>query len=144
MAENGDSLSGWGFEDGANGEGVLRDAPPRETDKRPFDFEERTAQFGEAIVRYSKRIPRDPTNNRLIDQLVGAATSIGANYCEANESATAKDFRYIITRCLKEAKETRHFLRMVAASEPELAQEARAFWREATELIRILSTMKAK
>ena len=37
--------------------------------KHPFDLEERTAQFGEAIVRFSKKIPRDPTNNRLIDQL---------------------------------------------------------------------------
>lgn len=136
--------SDWGFEDGADGEAVLREAPSSETDKHPFDFEERTARFGEAIVRYSKRIPQSPTNNRLIDQLVGAATSIGANYCEANESATTKDFRYIISRCLKEAKETRHFLRMVAASEPGLALEARAFWREATELIRILSTMKGK
>ena len=144
MGGNGDLLSGWGFEGEENGEALLRDAPPGEADRHPFDFEERTARFGEEIVRFSKRIPRDPTNNRLIGQLVGASTSVGANYCEANESASAKDFHFIITRCLKEAKETRHFLRMVAASEPDLAREARAFWREATELIRILSTMKGK
>ncbi len=144
MAANGDSLSDWGAERGGVGESVLRDSPPQNEDKHPFDFEERTARFGEEVVRFSKRIPRDPTNNRLIDQLVGASTSIGANYCEANESASAKDFRFIITRCLKEAKETRHFLRMIAASEPGLAQEARKFWREATELIRILSTMKGR
>ena len=46
--------------------------------KHPFDLEERTARFGEAIVRFSKKTPRDPANNRLIDQLVGAGTSIGA------------------------------------------------------------------
>jgi four helix bundle protein len=115
LGESRDSLSSWGYETGTNGEAVLRDAPITESEQHPFDFEERTARFGEAMVRFSKRIPHSPTNNRLIDQLVGAATSIGANYCEANESATAKDFRYIITRCLKEAKETRHFLRMVLA-----------------------------
>jgi len=59
--------------------------------KHPFDLEERTATFGEAIVRFSKKIPRDPTNNRLIDQLVGCGTSIGANYCEANEGVSKKD-----------------------------------------------------
>src|SRR5438105_8485689 len=56
----------------------------------PFDLEERTAVFGEKIVRFSKRIPRDPTNDRLIDQLVGAGTSVGANYCEANDCVSKK------------------------------------------------------
>src|SRR5688572_4058195 len=50
---------------------------------QPYDLEERTARFGEAIIRFAKKIPRGPGNNRLIDQLVGAATSVGANYCEA-------------------------------------------------------------
>jgi len=83
---NGDLLSGWGFEGEEFGDEVLREASPSSGGEHPFDFEERTARFGEEIVRYSKRIPHSPTNNRLIDQLVGAATSIGANYCEANES----------------------------------------------------------
>lgn len=60
--------------------------------RHPFDLEERTAKFGEAIVRFSGKIPRDPTNNRLIDQLVGCGTSVGANDCEANEGVSKKDF----------------------------------------------------
>ena len=48
---------------------------------KPYDLEERTARFGEAIIRFAKRIPQNPVNNRLISQLVGAGTSIGANYC---------------------------------------------------------------
>ena len=92
----------------------------------PFDLEERTAQFGEAIVRFSKKIPRNPTNNRLIDQLVGCGTSVGANYCEADERVSKKDFRNVIGRCVKEAKETKHFLRMIAAAEPTLMAEARS------------------
>ncbi len=108
--------------------------------KHPFDLEERTAQFGEAIVRFSKKIPRNPTNNRLIDQLVGCGTSVGAQYCEADERVSKKDFRNVIGRCVKEAKETKHFLRMIAASEPSLMEEARSLFREARELHLIFAT----
>jgi|KBSSwiStaDraftv2_1062776.scaffolds.fasta_scaffold47806_2 four helix bundle protein len=124
---------------------VLReDSPIGPNGRHPFDLEERTAVFGEKIVRFSKKIPRDPTNNRLIDQLVGAGTSVGANYCEANDCVSRKDFRYTIKRCLKESKETRFFLRMVASSESGLATEARDLYREATELVRIFASMYRK
>jgi len=131
---NGDNRDAW----------VLRDDPPEAGARHPFDFEERTARFGEAIVRFSKKIPRGPTNNRLIDQLVGARTSVGANFCEASDCVSKKDFRYTVKRCIKEAKETRFFLRMVVASEPSLGEEARSLYREATELVRILATMHGK
>ena len=107
-------------------------------------MEERTAQFGEAIVKFSKKIPHSPTNNRLIDQLVGCGTSVGANYCEANEAVSKKDFRHTAGRCMKEAKESRFFLRMVVASEPQLAEEARKLYHEAKELLLILSSMRRK
>src|SRR5438874_2579570 len=112
--------------------------------KHPFDVEERTARFGEAIVRFSRRIPRDPTNNRLIDQLVGCGTSVGANYCEANEGVSKRDFHNIIGRCVKEAKETKFFLRMVAASEQQLTEEARSLYREAKELHLIFASIYRK
>src|SRR6266496_2556254 len=87
---------------------ILNDATPKpQGGRHPFDLEQRTALFGESIVRFSKKIPRDPTNNRLIDQLVGCGTSVGANYCEANEGVSKKDFRNIISRCVKESKETK-------------------------------------
>src|SRR6266446_3670399 len=78
--------------------------------KHPFDLEERTAKFGEAIIRFCRKIPRGPGNDRLIDQLVGCGTSVGANYCEANEKASKRDFAHSISRCTKEAKETKFFL----------------------------------
>jgi four helix bundle protein len=114
---------------------ALHEEPANAADNRhPFDLEERTTRFGEAIVRFTKKIPRDPSNNRLIDQLVGCGTSVGANYCEADEHVSKKDFGFTISRCVKEAKETRFFLRMIAASEPPLAEEARRLYREAKEL----------
>lgn len=106
-----------------------------------FDLEERTAAFGEAIVRFSKSIPRSPTNDRLIDQLVGCGTSIGANYVEASERVSKKDFRLSISRCSKEAKEAKFFLRMIVASEETLVERARELYREAHQLHRIFASI---
>jgi four helix bundle protein len=108
---------------------------------RRFDLEERTARFGEAIIRFAKRIPRGPGNNRLIDQLVGAGTSIGANYCEADDGVSRKDFKNKIGTCRKEARETKFFLRMVATAEEGLKDDARILWQEAKELHLIFSAI---
>jgi four helix bundle protein len=134
---------------GASGPDFLKEEPHQlsvasQVTRHPFDLEERTALFGERIVRFVKQIPRGPGNNRLIDQLMGAGTSVGGNFCEANDCESKKDFRHILKRCMKEGKETRHFLRMVAAAEPSLAPEARELYREATELLKIFSSMHRK
>ena len=110
---------------------VMRDEAPR---KPVYDLEERTAQFGEAIIRFAKKIPQNPVNNRLIDQLVGAGTAVGANYCEADDGVSKKDFRNKIGTCKKEARETKFFLRMVVAAEEGLKPQARVLWQEAKEL----------
>lgn len=124
---------------------LLQDQPSGNGNSRhPFDLEERTAQFGEAIIRFSKKIPRNPTNDRLIDQLVGCGTSIGGNFREANGSFSKKDFRFSVSRCLKEAKESKFFLRMIAVSEPPLVEEARVLYREANELQLIFASMFRK
>jgi four helix bundle protein len=112
--------------------------------KRVFDLEERTARFGEAIICFAKKIPQNPVNNRLIEQLVGAGTSVGANYCEADDGVSRKDFKHKIGTCRKEARETKFFLRMVATAEPTLKAEARTLWREATELNLIFSSIWRK
>jgi 23S rRNA-intervening sequence protein len=89
---------------------LLNDAQVGSTSERhAFDLEEGTALFGEAIIRFVKKIPRVPENDWLIRQIVGCGTSIGANYCEANEAVSKKDFKCIIGRCVKEAKETNFF-----------------------------------
>jgi four helix bundle protein len=124
----------------------LSDAPADNSaaQRHAFDLEERTARFGEAIIRFVKKVPRNSENNRLINQLVGCGTSVGANYCEANEGVSKKDFRNTIGRCVKEAKETKFFLRMIAASEPKLADEARRLYREAKELHLIFASICRK
>lgn len=102
--------------------------------RRDFDLESRTARFGEAIIGFAKRIPRDAVNLPLISQWVRAGTSIGANYCEADDAGSNKEFRHKIGTCKTEARETKHWLRMVAASESNLKDPARKLWQEAKEL----------
>ena len=99
-----------------------------------YDLEDRTARFGEAVIRFAKTIPHSPVNNRLIGQLVGAGTSIGANYCEADDGVSKKDFLNRIGTCKKEARETKFFLRMIATAEEGLKEQARELWKEAREL----------
>lgn len=115
---------------------VVREEAKR---NRVYDLEERTARFGEAIIDFAKTIPQNPITNRLISQLVGAGTSVGANYVEADDSVSKKDFLKSIGICRKEARETKHFLRMVARALPELKLQARELWMEAKELHLIFS-----
>jgi four helix bundle protein len=132
----------WG-DDGGDGRFVLREATELQNFKTN-DLMERTAKFGEAVIRFAKRIPQNPVNNRLITQLVGAGTSIGANYCEADDAVSGKDYKKSIGTCRKESKETMFFLRMVATSEEKLGDEARKLWREAKELNLIFGSIWRK
>jgi len=113
-----------------------------EETKRVYDLEERTARFGEAIIDFAKRIPLNPVTNRLITQLIGAGTSVGANYVEADDAVSKprklSGLKNIGTR-RKEARETKHFLRMIVRAVPELKPQARMLWIEAKELHLIFS-----
>lgn len=107
---------------------------PEEQDKHAYDLEERTAVFGEAVVSFVRKQPITPVTSPLIGQLVRSGTSIGANYCEADDAESKKDFVHKIAICRKEARETKFWLRMIATALPEAKQEARNLWREAKEL----------
>jgi four helix bundle protein len=104
-----------------------------------YDLEERTARFGEAVIDFAKTIPQEAVTNRIISQLVGAATSVGANYVEADDAVSKKDFLKSIGTCRKEARETKHFLRMIVRAMPDLKPQARSLWIEAKELHLIFS-----
>ncbi len=112
---------------------MTNDEKERVGDK-PFDLEERTALFGEAVIDFLKKVPQNPITNRLIAQLVGAGTSVGANYCEADDAVSKKDFRHRISICKKESRESKFFIRMIVRAVPELRDEAKPLWQEAKEL----------
>lgn len=100
---------------------------------RVFDLSERTAQFGEAVIDLANVIPRIPVTRCLIEQLVGCGTSVGANYCEADDAVSKKEFRLRCGTCKKEARETNFFLRMVVRAVPDLKPRVRPLWQEARE-----------
>jgi four helix bundle protein len=109
--------------------------------KKKYDLEERTARFGEAIIELVKTFPKDPVNSPLISQIVRAATSVGANYMEADGAESRKDFQHKISICKKEAKETRHWIRMIAKANPSRRDECQKLSREGQELSLIFSSI---
>jgi len=114
---------------------------PNARKERIYDLEERTAKFGEEIIEFVQKIPKNIITIPLIDQLIRSGTSVGSNYCEADCAETKKDFEHKIGICKKESRETKHWFRMVAKAVPEMATEARRLWREANELNLIFVTI---
>ena len=113
------------------------DEPP----KRLYDLEERTAKFGKAVIEFCKKLQVNEITKRLIPQLVAAGTAIGSNYCEADCAESNKDFIHKMSIANKEAKESKHFIRMLAKACTEHITEARVLWKEAHELNLIFTTI---
>jgi len=105
---------------------------------------DRTSKFGEEAIRFAKIIINNPINIPLINQFIRSATSIGANYMEADCAESKKDFQHKIGICKKEAKETTHWLHMLAVANPDKAEKCRELWREAHELTLIFSAITKK
>ena len=111
---------------------------------RAFDLEERTAKFGEAIIEFCLRVPESSVLRPLISQVVRSATSVGANYCEADDAESHRDFRHKIALCRKEAHETKYWCRMLAIALPNEKEAIRILWTEARELNLIFSAIYRK
>jgi len=109
-----------------------------------YDLEERTAKFGEEIVKFAKKIPKNSVTIPLITQLVKSGTSVGANYCEADDAESSKDFQHKIGICKKEARETKHWLKMIIVACEESKDEAEKLWQEAKELNLIFNSINNK
>jgi len=105
-----------------------------EITNKKYDLEERTARFGESVIGLCKGIGQDAITRPIINQLIRSATSIGANYMEANGASSKKDFVNKIFICKKEAQETKHWLRMLAGCLEEKKDIIRKLWQECQEL----------
>ena len=99
-----------------------------------FDLEERTAKFGIDVIDFSKTIVETTITRPLISQFIRAGTSVGANYCEANDAESKKDFIHKIGICKKEARECMYWLHMIGTAVMESKEKARKLWQEAKEL----------
>jgi len=110
-----------------------------------YDLEERTFQFAKRVRAFIKKLPRTISNIKDCGQLADASGSVGANYIEANESLSKKDFLMHIKISLKEAKESRYWLRLVdTGSTPDLENERGCLIQEATELTSIFGSIANK
>ena len=108
---------------------------------RKYDLEERTAKFGENVIKFCKKIPRDTITIPLIAQLIKAGTSVGANYCEADDAESKKDFKHKIGIVKKESRESKHFIRMIVEAVPEMKDEGQIIKQEAQELNLIFNSI---
>lgn len=108
----------------------------------PYNLEQRTAQFSKAVIDLCKQLPKNTVNFKLIDQIVRSASSVGANYIEANEALSKKDFLHRLRISRKEAKETSYWLELIQHSNPEI--NSTYLIQEAKELRNILSAIITK
>jgi four helix bundle protein len=99
-----------------------------------YDLEERTSKFGKNIINFVNKIPKTSITSPLITQLVKSATSVGANYCEADDAESKSDFRHKIAIVKKECRESKHFIYMISIALPHLKDELKILWQEAKEL----------
>lgn len=111
---------------------------------RQYDLEERTFRFAKSAVGFCKELPRTPAEVEIARQLLRAATSVGANYIEANEALSKKDFLMRIKICRKEAKESGYWLRLLELAKPELRSRQEGLLQESVELTRIFGSIVTK
>jgi len=107
--------------------------------EKEYDLEERLAKFAEQVIDLAKKLPKNSINERLIPQLISASGSAGANYCEACEAESKKDFEHKIGIVKKELRESKHWLRLLAKANEKQKDECRRLWKEAHELLLIFS-----
>ena len=116
-----------------------------QTSKPVYDLEERTFQFAKAVRLFVKTLPKTIANIEDGKQLIKASGSVGANYREANEALSKKDFVMRIKICRKEAKESAYWLRLIhETNKLKNADEALHLMQEATELKKIFSSILEK
>lgn len=110
---------------------------------KPYDLGERTKKFARRVREYVKTLPRSLGNIEDAKQLVRSSGSVGANYIEAEESLSKKDFAMRMKICRKEAKESRYWLELIDAKADQI-DETKSLAQEALELTKIFGAIVEK
>ena len=111
---------------------------------KPYDLADRTFLFTRQVVALTKTLPRTIANIEFAKQLISSAGSVGANYIEANEALSKKDFTMRIKICRKECKESQYWLRLLEGKETEFDSARDALVKEAVELVKIFNAIIEK
>ena len=109
--------------------------------KHRFDLEDRTLEFAKKVVDLVKELPKNIANLELSSQIIRSASSVGANYREANDSLGKKDFAMRLRISRKEAKETYYWLQLISHSNPTLKEIIDLLLDECSQLTKILSSI---
>ena len=113
--------------------------------EKKYDLEDRTFLFAKNVIEYLRTLSKGITHSEIGKQLVRSGGSVGANYIEANESLSKKDFVMRIKICRKEAKESAYWLKLVdTEDDTELERERHELAQEATELTNIFGSILRK
>jgi len=106
-----------------------------------YDLEDRTLEFSKRIIRMCMALPKNNINYVLIKQVLRSGSSIGANYIEANESLSKKDFKHRVKISRKEAKETTYWLNLIVESNNNFENRIKPLLQESIEIRKILSSI---
>jgi four helix bundle protein len=110
-----------------------------------YDLENRTFQFAKDVALFLKKIPKNSANIEYSKQVIRSSGSVGANYFEANESLSKKDFNKRVKICRKEAKETSYWLKLlVETNDAAHAATGEKLIKESDELKKIFSSIIEK
>lgn len=108
---------------------------------KPYDLEERTLELAKGIIKLCQKLPKNAINFKLIEQLIDASSSVGANYREANEKLSKKDFIHKMKITRKECKETTYWLELLKEANPNFKGEIEDFIMESQELRNIFTSI---
>jgi four helix bundle protein len=109
-----------------------------------YDLEERTLRFAKEVLKFVGILQKTMANIEIMKQIIRSSGSVGANYIEANEALSKKDFAMRIKICRKEAKESRYWLRLIEARGEEAEKRRQSLINEATELMKIFGSIVEK
>lgn len=104
---------------------------------REYDLKERTLKYAEDVIDFCGSIRVTIVTKPLMSQFIRSGTSVGANYCEATNASSKKDFRNKIFICKKEAEESKYWIKLLAKASPDAADRAKSIARETQELLLI-------
>jgi four helix bundle protein len=111
---------------------------------KEYNLEERTEKFAREVIQLCKELPKNTVNIELVSQVIRSSGSVGANYIEANESLSRKDFFNRIKICRKEAKESRYWLKLISSANSNVENKMNSLIQESTELMNIFGAIVRK
>ncbi|NLH15209.1 MAG: four helix bundle protein [Phycisphaerae bacterium] len=117
---------------------------PENKRSKPFDLEDRTLRFANLVRDFAKEYPKNSVFWDDVRQLIRSSGSVGANYIEANDSLSKKDFAMRIKICKKEAKESRSWLNLLERQNESVEEERAKLEQEAAELTFIFAAIPRK